>query len=164
MTSGWWSRAGGRIGEHVGQAHHFPVDVGHLDADRGLAGNRREHPDALGRHRIGDVLLQRGDLLDLHARAEFDLVTGDGRAAGASGDRGVDLELLQHLGDRLDHRSLAALRFFGGSPAISSSSGGSVYGPSTTRSSDSVFGFLAGFFLRVRAAGSGTVGASSTIG
>ncbi len=49
------------------------------------------------------LLLQRGDLLDLDAGSELDLVAGDGRAPGAAGDRGVDLELLQHLRDRLDH-------------------------------------------------------------
>ena len=59
-------------------------------------------------------------------------------------------------------RSLADVRRFGGSPAFSRSSGGNVYGPSTTRSSDSVC-FLAGF-LRALAVGSGTVGASSSIG
>ena len=88
--------------------------------------------------------LQRGDLLDLDAGAEFDLVAGDGRAAGAAGDRGVDLELLQHLGDGLAMRSLADVRRFGGSPAFSRSSDGSVYGPSTTRSND-IACFLAGF-------------------
>ena len=57
--------------------------------------------------------------------------------------------------------SLAALRSFGGSPAMSRLSDGSVYGPSTTRSNS--IGCL-GFFLRERAAGSGVVGASSSIG
>ena len=47
--------------------------------------------------------MQRSDLLDLHTGAEFHLVAGDGRATGAAGDRGVDLELLQHGGDRVDH-------------------------------------------------------------
>ena len=46
------------------------------------------------------LLLQRGDLLDLDAGAEFDLVAGDGRAAGAAGDGGVDLELVEHRRDR----------------------------------------------------------------
>ena len=87
--------AGGRVGQHVGQPHHLAVGVGHLDADGRLAGDRREHPDALGGDGVGDVLLQRGDLLDLHAGAEFDLVARDGRPAGAAGDGGVDLELVR---------------------------------------------------------------------
>ncbi len=91
--------AGGRVGEHVGQPNHLAVGVGNLDADGGLAGDRREHPDALGGHGVGDVLLQRRDLLDLHAGSEFDLVAGDGRAAGAPRDGGIHLELVQ---DRLD--------------------------------------------------------------
>ena len=46
-----------RIGQHVGQPHHFPIDIGHLDADCGLAWDRRQHPDALGGHRVGDIAL-----------------------------------------------------------------------------------------------------------
>ena len=95
--------AGRRIGQHVGEAHHLAVGVGHLDADGGLARNRREHPDALGGDRIRDVLLQLGDLLDLDAGSQLDLVSRDGRSPRAAGDRRVDLELLQHFGDRLGH-------------------------------------------------------------
>src|SRR5699024_6784935 len=52
--------------------------------------------------RIGDVLRQGRDLLDLRARAEFDLVAGDRGPAGEAGDLGVDLELLEHIAQRLD--------------------------------------------------------------
>ena len=51
---------------------------------------------------VRDVLGQRGDPLDLDAGAELDLVAGDRRAAGEAGDLGVDLELVEHLGERLD--------------------------------------------------------------
>ena len=54
-------------------------------------------------------LRERGDLLDLHRRAELDLVAGDGRTPGVAGDLGVDAELLQHLGEPLDDR-VAGLR------------------------------------------------------
>ena len=47
-------------------------------------------------------MLQLGDLLDLDRRAQLDLVAGDGRAAGEAGDLRVDVELLEHAGDRLD--------------------------------------------------------------
>ena len=50
-------------------------------------------PDVLRLHRVGDVLRQRGDLLDLHGGAELDLVPGELGAAGEPGDPGVDLEL-----------------------------------------------------------------------
>ena len=95
--------AGGRRGEHVGQPHHFAVGVGHLDADGGLAGDRGQHADALGGHRVGDVLLQRGDLLHLDARPQLDLVAGDGGPAGAAGDGRVDLELVEYLADGAGH-------------------------------------------------------------
>ncbi len=45
---------------------------------------------------------QRGDPLDLDRVAQLDLVAGDGRAAGEAGDLRVDLELVEHLGQRLD--------------------------------------------------------------
>ncbi len=94
---------GRRRVQHVGQANHLTVGVGDLDTDRGLAGDRREQAHVVGCRGVGDVALQRGDLLDLHARTEFDLVSRDGRPAGVSGDRGVDLELLQHAGHPVDH-------------------------------------------------------------
>ena len=59
--------AGGAAAQHVAEAHHLPVGVGHLDADRGLAGDRREDPHVVGGHRVGDVLGELGDLLDLDA-------------------------------------------------------------------------------------------------
>ena len=95
--------AGRGGGEDIGQPDHFAVGVGHLDADGGLAGDRRQHPNALGRHRVGDIALQRSDFLDLDTRTEFHLVAGDGRPAGATGDRGVHLELLQNRGNGVHH-------------------------------------------------------------
>ncbi len=92
-----------RSGEHVGQTHQFAVRVRDLDADRGLAGDRREQAHVVGGHGVGDVAGERGDLLDLHAGSEFHLVPCDRRAAGEARDRGVDLELFEHLGDGLDH-------------------------------------------------------------
>ena len=49
-----------------------------------------------------------GDLLDLDGRAQLDLVAGDRRAPGEAGDLRVDRELVQHPGDRLDHRVVGA--------------------------------------------------------
>ena len=67
-----------------------------------LPGIGRQDPDVGAGHRVGDVLRQRGDALDLDRRAELDLVAGDGRAAVKPGDRGVDLELLEDPGERRD--------------------------------------------------------------
>ncbi|CKR97930.1 Uncharacterised protein [Mycobacterium tuberculosis] len=100
-------------GEHVGQPHHFPVGVGYLDADGGLAGDRCQHAHALGSHRVGDVALQRGDLLDLDAGPQFDLVAGDGGPAGAARDGRVDLELGQHLTDGAGHVGVGRTAFLG---------------------------------------------------
>ena len=102
MTSGCVLVARVAAAQHVAEADHLAVGVRHLDADGRLARDRREQPDVVGGHGVGDVAVQRGDLLDLDAGAELDLVAGDGRASGEAGDRGVDVELLEDAGDRLD--------------------------------------------------------------
>ncbi len=107
MTSGWWSRRALGSAEDVAEADHLAVEVGHLDADRGLAGDRGEQPHRLRRHRVGDVAGQVGDLLDLHTGAELDLVAGDGRAAHVAGDGRVDVELLEHRHQAFDHLVVA---------------------------------------------------------
>ena len=93
----------GRLRAHdVAEADLLAVGVGHLDADGGLAGDRREDPDVVVGDGVGEVAGERGDLLDLDRRAELHLVAGDRRAAGEAGDGGVDVELLEDAGDRLD--------------------------------------------------------------
>ena len=71
-------------GDHVAQPDHVAVVVGHLDADRRLARDRRHDPDA--RHGQGDrqVVGQAHDLRDAQAGLELDLELGDHRA-------GIDL-------------------------------------------------------------------------
>ena len=96
--------AGVARAEHVAEGDDLLVGVRDLDADRGLAGDRGEDPDVGGGHGVGDVLAERGDLLDLDRGAELDLVAGDRRAAGVAGDLGVDVELLEHLGEPGDDR------------------------------------------------------------
>ena len=73
-------------GEHIGQPHHFTIGVGHFNTHGGFTGDRRQHPHALGGHRVGDIALQRSDFLDLDPGSEFHLVAGDGRPAGTPGD------------------------------------------------------------------------------
>ena len=89
-TIGWWSARASPRAQHVAEAHDLPVGVRDLDADRGLAGDRREDPHVGARDGVGDVLGQRGDPLDLDRGAELDLVAGHGRAAGEAGDLRVD--------------------------------------------------------------------------
>ncbi len=113
--------AGGAAAQHVAEAHHLAVGVGHLDADGRLARDRGEDPHVVGGDRVGDVLGELRDLLDLDGRAELDLVARDRRAPGEAGDLRVDGELLQHAGDRLDHRvvgAAAALRHGSGGQQV----------------------------------------------
>ncbi len=90
--------AGGRGAQDVAEGHVFAVGVGDLDADGALAGDRREDTHVGGGHRVGDVLRQVGELVDLDAGAEDDLVAGDCRAAGEAGDARVDVEVLRRPG------------------------------------------------------------------
>ena len=94
--------AGGRGAQDVAEGHVFAVGVGDLDADGALAGNRREDAHVGGGHRVGDVLRQVGELVDLDARAEDDLVAGDRRAARKPGDAGVDVEVGEDLAQGRD--------------------------------------------------------------
>ena len=90
--------------QHVAQGHDFLVHVGNLDADRRLAGDRRQDPDIGAGHRVRDVPAQGRDLLHLHRRAELDLVAGHRRPAAVAGHLGIDLELPQHLGQPVHDR------------------------------------------------------------
>ena len=88
--------------QDVAEADHLLVGVGDLDADRGLARDRAEDAHLVRGDRVGDVLAEGRDLLDLDRRAELDLVPGDGGSPGVARDGRVDLELLQHLGQTPD--------------------------------------------------------------
>ena len=93
----------GTAAQDIPQCDQFTVRVGDLDADGLLAGDRTEDANIGARNRVGDVLAQRGDALDLDAWPELDLVARDGRAAHETGDRGVDAELLHDLRQGGDH-------------------------------------------------------------
>ena len=72
----------GRVLEDVAQVHHAPVAIRNLDAHGLLAGDRREDPDlALGRQRIGQVVLELGDLGHLDPGRQAQLVARHVRAA-----------------------------------------------------------------------------------
>ena len=87
----------------------FGRQVGHLDADGLLAGDRRQDAD-LGRgERVGEVVAQRRDLADLRARRELELVARDARAGDGADQAGLDAEVLQRLGQGGATRSRAGV-------------------------------------------------------
>ena len=100
IVIGWVGLLGGRRAQHVAEGDDLAVDVGDLDADRALAGDRGEDAHLVGGHRVGDVVLQRRDPLDLDPVADLDLVLRDRRSAREAGHPCVDLELMQHARDR----------------------------------------------------------------
>ena len=55
----------GRLLEDVAEVDDPPPGVRDLDPDRLLAGDRREDPDVGGGQRVGEVVLQLGDLATL---------------------------------------------------------------------------------------------------
>ena len=59
------------------------------------AGDGGEDADVGAGHRVGDVLVQAGDPGDLHARAELELVAGDGGADDHADEAGLDVVLGQ---------------------------------------------------------------------
>ena len=85
---------GGLVGlgraQDVAHQHELALLVGHLDADGRAAGDGRQDADVGRRHGVGDVLVQVGDPGHLHARAQRQLVAGDGGADGHAHQAGVD--------------------------------------------------------------------------
>ena len=94
--------AGRLAAQHVTEADKFLVGVRDLDTDGLLARDGRQDAHVGAGHGVGDVLAQTRDAVNFDAGAELDLVTRDRRAAGETGDDGVDAELVEHLGERVD--------------------------------------------------------------
>ena len=86
--------------EDVAEVDHAVALVGHLHADRLLAGNRSEDADVGGGERVGDVVLQLGDLRDLGAGREPQLVARDARAGDLADELGLDAEVAERLHQR----------------------------------------------------------------
>ena len=97
-------------------------------------GDRREDAHVGRRHRVGDVVAQARDPVDLHARRELELVAGDRRADGRADEAGVDAELVQRrLEDRaalLDEPLVDRLARRRASAALA---GGSFHAPGAAR-------------------------------
>ena len=95
LADGDLERVRGRLGlgrrQDVAERHELAGVVGHLDADRRAAGDGGQdaHVDARPSRRRCRVV-QAGDPGDLHARAELELVAGDGRADGHADEPGLD--------------------------------------------------------------------------
>ena len=85
--------------QHIAQGHVLAVGVRDLDADRRFPGDRGEDAHIRRGHRIGDVLRQVRQLVDLHARAENHLVAGDRRPAREARDARIDLEVREDLAE-----------------------------------------------------------------
>ena len=75
--------------------------VGHLHPDGLLAGDRSQDADVGRGERVGDVVLELGDLRDLGAGREPQLVARDARAGDAADDLCLDAEVAQRLDQRL---------------------------------------------------------------
>src|SRR5581483_1434816 len=93
------------------------AEIRHLDADRLLAGDRREDADLRRRESVAQVVFQVRDLADLRARRELQLVARHARARDLPDDRRLDAEVRktgdERLGDalvRLAVRAGARLR------------------------------------------------------
>jgi len=72
-------QAQGRFGKCIVvlQENRFSFEIGDFNADDGLAGDRRQNPDA-GRHqRQGQIIGQIGNAVDLDAGGRFQLVHGN---------------------------------------------------------------------------------------
>ena len=74
------ARGCGQVVEDVAERDEVRLEIRDLDAHRLLARDRREDPDLGRRERIGEVVLQCGDLRDLRAGRELQLVACDARS------------------------------------------------------------------------------------
>ena len=71
------------------------TSIGDLDADGAFARDGRQHVDALGLERGGDVVAQVGNLLQLDPGRGVQFVAGDGRPLGDVAQGNLDVELRQ---------------------------------------------------------------------
>ena len=87
----------GRRLHHVAEVHDPAAHVGDLDADRLLAGDRGEDADVRGGQRVREVVLELGDLADLDARRQAQLVAGDVRPRDHADHARLDAEVAERL-------------------------------------------------------------------
>ena len=107
---------GGRVLVDVAEVHDLAPRVGDLDADRLLAGDRRQDADVGGGQRVGEVVLELRDLGHLDSRCQPDLVARDVRSGDAPDDLGLDPEVTQGLEQGPGRRLLPGGVGLGGLP------------------------------------------------
>src|SRR5919106_1552410 len=91
------ARVLGQLVEDVSERDDVGREIGDLDADRLLAGDRREDAD-LGRGEgVGEIVLEGGDLAHLRPGRELQLVARDARADDLAHECGVDSEVRERL-------------------------------------------------------------------
>ena len=99
--------------EQLAQGDFHFLRVGDFDADRVLAGNRREDIDPLGAGGAGDVALKGDNLVHPHAHIGINFVAGNRGALGDRAGCGLDAELSQRVDDEhLDIFQLLAIEGF----------------------------------------------------
>ena len=89
------------VAEDVAEGDEVRAQVRDLDAHCLLAGDRRQDADLGGRERVGEVVLQRGDLGHLRAGCELELVARDPRAGDLADDAGLDAEVAERRDEGL---------------------------------------------------------------
>ena len=120
-------QSGRRLLEDVAEVDDPPARVGDLDADRLLAGDRRQDADVGGGQRVGQVVLELGDLGHLDPGRQADLVAGDVRAGDPADHLGLDPEVAERLEQRAA-RPAPARRCRAWPPRRSSGSGSAAPG------------------------------------
>ena len=109
-SSGCVASLRGLRAQDVAEHHEVAMLVRHLDADRGLARDRRLDAHVGGGQRVGDVARQRQHLVDLGPRRHLDLVHRHRRTAVGGGDVSVDPEGPERALEGLLHlRSVASV-------------------------------------------------------
>jgi hypothetical protein len=95
--------------EDVAEVHDPPPGVGDLDAHGLLARDRRQDPDVRRGERVGEVVLELGDLRDLDPGREAQLVARDVRPGDHPDHARLDPEVPERL-DQLRRDALLAGR------------------------------------------------------
>jgi hypothetical protein len=86
-----------RLLDHFADPHELAVFVGHFDADRVFAGDRRDNAHARHAERDGQVFGQAGDLRQAQAGLELDFKLGNDRPRFDFLHANVEAEILERL-------------------------------------------------------------------